>query len=274
MPKAVTALALSSHPGPTIAVTIVTVVLSIGAGLDPWRVVLLGLAMLFGQLSVGFSNDWIDAERDRMVGRTDKPIATGAIPASAVRTAAFISGVIALLLTVPLGWIALLAHVLILFSAWSYNVWLKTSAASVLPFIVSFGSLPLLATLSSATPVFAACWALGAGAMLGIAAHFSNVLPDFAEDRATGVRGLPHRLGRPVSGVVVAVSLAAASGFIVAGSPDPLHWIGLGVSLVLALVCACLVLTRPPTRLLFQLIILGALVDVVLLALSGSGFAA
>ncbi len=110
--------------------------------------------------------------------------------------------------------------------------------------------------------------------MLGIAAHFSNVLPDLDADAATGVHGLPHRMGRRISGIVVAASLVAASGFIVVGSPDVLHWVGLGMSFVLAFVCAYLVLTRPPTRLLFQLIIAGALVDVVLLALSGNGFAA
>ena len=274
MPKAVTALLLSSHPGPSIAVTIVTVVLSIGAGLDPWRVALLAFAMLFDQLSVGFSNDWIDAARDRQSGRTDKPVAAGLISAPAVRTAAFVSAVLSLVLTAPLGLAALVAHTIVLFSAWSYNAWLKNTPISVLPFIVSFGSLPLLATLSSASPVFAAWWAFGAGAMLGIAAHFSNVLPDLDADAATGVHGLPHRMGRRVSGIVVAFALVAASAFIVVGSPDLVHWIGLGVSLVLAIVCAYLVLTRPPTRLLFQLIIVGALVDVVLLAVSGSGFAA
>ena len=53
------ALARSTHPGPTAAVTAVTVVLALGVGLDPWRVLLLAAAMLLGQVSVGLSNDWI-----------------------------------------------------------------------------------------------------------------------------------------------------------------------------------------------------------------------
>ena len=36
---------------------------------------------------------------------------------------------------------------------------------------------------------------MGAAAALGSAAHFVNVLPDLADDAATGVHGLPHRLG-------------------------------------------------------------------------------
>jgi len=31
------------------------------------------------QLSIGWSNDYLDAERDRAVLRSDKPVATGAI---------------------------------------------------------------------------------------------------------------------------------------------------------------------------------------------------
>ena len=71
------ALARSTHPGPGLAVTVVAVLLGVAVGLEPWRVAVLGLAMLFDQVSVGLSNDWIDADRDRAVGRTDKPVARG-----------------------------------------------------------------------------------------------------------------------------------------------------------------------------------------------------
>lgn len=70
-------LLLSSHPGPTATVTVLAVVLGAGSGLGPGRVVLLGVAFLLGQLSIGFSNDWVDAARDRAVERRDKPVARG-----------------------------------------------------------------------------------------------------------------------------------------------------------------------------------------------------
>ena len=66
---------------------------------------------------------------------------------------------------------------------------------SVLPYIVSFGLLPLIVTLALPTPTTAALWAMGMGALLGVAAHFTNVVPDLDDDRRTGVRGLPHLLG-------------------------------------------------------------------------------
>ena len=264
----------SSHPGPGFAVTIVTVVLSIGAGLEPWRVILLGLVMLLNQLSVGFSNDWIDASRDRAAGRTDKPVAAGAISVSTIRISAWVCFAIALVLPLPLGLWAVLVHAVMLISAWHYNAWLKNTPFSVVPFVVSFGLLPAIVTLSLPTPLFAAWWALGAGALLGIAAHFANVLPDFDSDRATGIRGLPHRLGARVSGLVIAVSLASASALLLVGAPDALHWVGFGAGIAIAIVCVVLVLRGRVSRLLFRLIIAAALLDVVLLALSGASLSA
>jgi 4-hydroxybenzoate polyprenyltransferase len=260
----------STHPGPSVAVTLVTVVLAIGAGLAPWQVLLLGLAMLLGQFSVGLSNDWLDAGRDRAAGRSDKPTASGAISVTAVRASAFTTAAIALALTVPLGLWALIAHTLFVVSAWLYNVGLKSTAVSVLPYIVSFGILPAIVTLALPSPAVAAWWALGAGALLGIAAHFANVLPDLEADRATGVRGLPHRLGARASGIVIALSLAAASALLWVGAPDLLHVAGLIVGVALATACVVLVLRGVASRLLFRLIIAAALLDVVLLAVSGS----
>ena len=263
-------LALSTHPGPALAVTLVTIVLSIGVGLEPWRVVILGLAMLFGQASVGLSNDWLDAERDRAVGRSDKPVALGLIPVTTVRSAAFVTATLAIALTLPLG-VATIVHVLFIVSAWGYNLGLKSTWSSVVPYVVSFGILPLLVTSALPEPTPAAWWALGAGALLGVAAHFANVLPDLADDAATGVQGLPHRLGVRTSGVVIAVALGGASTLL---ARSPVLWIGCGLALVLAAFVVVLVFTRPPTRLVFRIIIATALIDVVMLALSGAALIA
>jgi 4-hydroxybenzoate polyprenyltransferase len=256
-------LALSTHPGPAVAVTVATVLLAIGVGMEAWRVALLGLAMLLGQASVGLSNDWIDAERDRAVGRSDKPVALGLISARSAKNAAFATAVAAIALTLPLG-PAFIPHTVFIVSAWGYNLGLKKTALSVLPYIVSFGLLPLVVT--AAIPAWAAWWALGAGALLGVAAHFANVLPDLGDDAVTGVRGLPHRVGVRASGLVIGAALAGASILL---ARSPLLWIGCSVALLLAAIIVVLVFTRPSTRLLFRLIIAAALIDVVMLAISG-----
>ena len=271
MPNRAAALALSTHPGPSLVVTATTVALGIGVGLDPIRAVLLGLAMLLGQASVGLSNDWLDAERDRAVGRTDKPIARGDVSAVAARNAAFTAAALAILLTMPLGWQATIAHLVFLASAWSYNLGLKATWASVLPYVVSFGLLPLIVTLSLPEPRLASLWVMLAGALLGVSAHFANVLPDLADDVATGIRGLPHRLGRQAVGLVIAGALAAASLSIVFGpGPAPVWQYAVFAATVgLAVACAVLVIAGRAARWMFRLIILGALIDVALLALSG-----
>ena len=266
------ALALSTHPGPGVAVSVIAVVLGFGVGLEWWRLLLLGLAFLANQASVGLSNDWIDADRDRAVGRTDKPVAVGRISPTAVRNAAFATAALAIALTVPLGWEATVVHAAFIVSAWSYNAGLKGTVLSVAPYVVSFGMLPLIVTLALPSPALASPWAILAGALLGVSAHFANVLPDLEDDAATGVRGLAHRAGPRTSGLVIAAALAGASGSIVLGLGDPqlYGWIGLILSLALAITCAALVIARRPTRLIFRLIIAGALIDVVLLALSGT----
>lgn len=265
------ALALSTHPGPAIAVTLVAVFLAIGLTLEWWRVLLVGLAVLFNQFSVGLSNDWIDAERDRAVGRTDKPVALGLVTASLVRVAAFGSVAVSLLLTLPLGWLATITQAIFIGSAWAYNAILKKTWFSVVPYVVSFGLLPMIVTLARPQPALAAPWAIALGATLGVAAHFANVLPDLADDARTGVAGLPHRIGRRASGVVIWAVLAA-SGLVAffgqPGRPTVIQSVALLLALGLASGIA-VVLRRPPTRLLFQLIIAAALVNVVVLAFAG-----
>lgn len=270
-PNAVLSFALAAHPGPTVAVTAVAVLLGVGVGLDGARLALLGLVFLLDQASVGLSNDWLDAPRDRVVGRGDKPVALGWISAAAVRTGAFCCAAAAVALTVPLGLAATFVHAVFIASAWAYNLGLKSTPLSVLPYVVSFGLLPLVVTLALPEPKLAAWWAMGVGALLGVAAHFTNVVPDLEDDRRTGVRGLPHALGRVWGGVVTFLALVAAAVLAVGGTgaANAVPWIGFGVTLAIAALGIVLVLTRRPTRLLFRLIIAAALIDVVVLTALG-----
>lgn len=267
----VRALFGSSHPGPGIAVTVVAVLLGVAVGLQPWRVAVLGVAMLLDQTSVGLSNDGIDAERDRAVGRLDKPVARGEISVTTVTVAAWITAAGALAITLPLGLAATAAHAVALGSAWAYNAALKNSPVSVLPYALSFGLLPVIASLARPLPAFPVWWAVAAGALLGVAAHFANVLPDLDDDRETGIRGLPHRIGLRPSIVVTWIALLAAAGAIAVGSNGaavPLA--GFAISAVIAVTGLVLALRRGVGRWLFRLVIAAALIDVAMLVLAGS----
>jgi 4-hydroxybenzoate polyprenyltransferase len=245
--------------------------------LSPLRLVILGLVIITNQASIGWSNDWLDAERDRIVGRQDKPVALGLVRARTVRACAIGAAVASVAVSVLLGPWAAIANTVFIASAWSYNSGLKATPFSVVPYLVSFGLLPQIVSLSRPDAAQAAWWAIGMGALLGAGAHFANVLPDFDDDRRTGVRGLPHRLGRTASGFLVVVSLVAASVLAVVGLDDEVRWVawvGLAATTGIAVACLVLLRTRTPTRLMFSLIILAALINVALLALSGDSLLA
>jgi 4-hydroxybenzoate polyprenyltransferase len=271
MPSKAAALARSSHPGPSVAVTIITVGLGLTVDLDPLRLVILGVSMLAGQLSVGLSNDWIDADRDAAVGRTDKPIANGWIGASAVRNAAFVCAGVMIVVALPLGWLAELVLFVAVGAAWAYNAWLKRSPLSIVPYLIGFGALPAIATLSRPVPVAPALWALGVAALLGGAGHFANTLPDLEDDAATGVRGLPQLLGRRWSSALTYLVLLGASVLEFLGTggfgfvPGEL---GLGAAVIIAIVGGAII--ARPTRWHFRLIILASMIDVVVLIFAGS----
>ena len=55
------------------------------------------------------------------------------------------------------------------------------------------------------------------GALLGVGAHLLNALPDLADDEATGVRGLPQRLGAARVRLLAPLILLAGSVVAVAG---------------------------------------------------------
>src|SRR3954447_9256437 len=70
-------LAKACHPQPTVAVTALTTVLFLSAGNTALACLIGALAILTGQLSIGWSNDLTDRGRDVAAHRSDKPLATG-----------------------------------------------------------------------------------------------------------------------------------------------------------------------------------------------------
>lgn len=255
----------ATHPGPSLVVTVLSLALGVAAGLELWRIVVLVAAVFLGQVSVGLSNDSIDLFRDATVGRPDKPLVRGDTRVRTAWIAAFVTLGAAVILSAVLGWGMLIAHVIALASAWSYNAGLKSTLASLLPFLVSFGIFPSLATLSAADPEPAALWAAFAGAMLGAAVHLTNVLPDLDDDRRTGVRGLPHRIG-PAASVILAVAgiviaaIAVLVGSLIEGA-SPFAMIPFAV-VVTAIAAAVLMRMRRrgPDRTGFRLVMTAALV--------------
>lgn len=257
------ALLVASHPGPGLVVTALATMLAVAAD-QPWSTVLvLALAVLAGQLTIGWVNDLLDAGRDRVVGRADKPLATGDLGPRVVVGALVVAGLACVALSLAAGWRGGLVHlVLLVGSAQAYNLGLKATAASWVPYAVAFGSLPAVASLAGPDPALPPWWAVCAGAALGVGAHVLNALPDLDDDARTGVRGLPHRLGVARARPLAAGLLVIASVVVVLGPGAPPTWAWVALVVVVALAVWTLVgRGRGP----FWAAAATALVDVVLL---------
>lgn len=265
------ALLKASHPLPALAVTLVTAGLAATTDRPLAAVLTIAAAIFAGQLSVGWLNDLVDAPRDALAGRSGKPLAAGELEPAAVRWAFAVSAPAAVLLTLFSGLPATGAHLAALLSAWAYDLGVKATAFSVVPFAISFGLLPSIVSLGQPGAPFPPLWLTAAAASLGCAAHFVNVLPDLADDAATGVRGLPHRLGPLASKLAAAALVLTTSALLAFGPPGPPGTLVLAaVPFAAAVLTAGLLLgRRPGSRAAFRAVLLVALVDVLLLLHTG-----
>ncbi|MFI2488721.1 UbiA family prenyltransferase [Promicromonospora kroppenstedtii] len=269
-------LVLASHTAPALVVTGLACALSAALGSGAAAAALVTVAVGAGQLSVGWSNDWIDAPRDLAVHRADKPVVAGLVSARLLRWAAFAALAVCVVASLAVGVVAGAAHLLAVAGAWAYNARLKSTVWSWLPYALSFGLLAVFVVLAAPGPRVPAAWAVVAAALLGTGAHVANTLPDLEDDAATGVRGLPHRLGRRVSGVLAPALLAAAVGVVVAGPagpPAPAAWAGGAVAFVLAVAAGVVAVARPHSRAPFGLSMGVAVVCVALLGLAAGDLA-
>ncbi len=261
----------ASHPEPVLAVTLVTTLLAFAAGRGFHAGALCAAAAFAGQLSVGWSNDFMDAQLDHAHGRADKPIVTGAVSRRLVGVAAVLALCAAVPLSLACGTAAAGAHFVGLGSAYLYNGGLKRTPLSVVPYAVAFGLLPAFITLGPPPNHFPAAWATLAGALAGAGAHFTQALPDIERDRGSGVFGLPAMVGPRLSAVMGAVLLAGAASVVALGAPSPALNIALLATVVL-MVGTVVATLLGRLRIAFRLTMSAAAVVALAIVLGGASF--
>jgi 4-hydroxybenzoate polyprenyltransferase len=267
-------LAGSCHPGPVVAVTSLMAALAVTAGQSVARCVLTAAAVLTGQLSVGWCNDAFDARRDIAVGRRGKPVADGTVGVTEVWVAAYAALALCVPLSFACGLWAGAVHLTGVAAAWAYDLRLKATAWSWVPYAVGFAALPAFVALGLPGQPWPAWWVVTAGALLGVGAHLGDVLPDIRGDLATGVRGWPHRLGPDGARLLLPVPLVAASAVLVLGPAGPPgRWGVAALAVALLVAVAGTVLERVRERAAFAAAVAVAVVDVALLLLRGDGIA-
>ncbi len=246
----------------------------LGSGISWDRSLLIFVVVLLQQISVGLSNDWLDYQKDQMAGRNDKPTVNGTVKVSELRAGAIAAAVLAQTSAFIFGPAAALVMFGMLVAGWAYNLVMKSNWTSFIPYAVGFGLIPIFVGLASTQPFWAQAWVVLAAALLGVSAHFANVLPDIEADRLTGVRSLPHILGQKLSALAIAITAPSATVIVVTQSANlnPLAaTIGLVSNLGIVGLASLLSLRKDPPRSAFLLLILASLINVVLLMLGSGG---
>ena len=209
------------HPFPSLVVTVVTVAFAFVADGTPdaATVAMLGAGMLCFQFAIGVANDVVDFDDDR-AAKPWKALPRGIASrrAGVVLAAGFAGGGMAITSGLPfLSWLVGLAG---LACGLVYDVQLKRTALSWLPFAIAFPLVPVWVFTALDRWDALLWWALLLGPLLGLALHLANQAPDVP--RETHVRGLAHRLGTERSanlslGLVGLAGAVAALVLLVAG---------------------------------------------------------
>ncbi|CAB4951326.1 unannotated protein [freshwater metagenome] len=260
----------SSHPIPCLAVASFAALFAFVNSLSLGRSSLIFLAVLLQQISVGLSNDWLDAKRDKAAGRTDKPTVNGLVQVSQIRAGSLIAAGLAELVASLIGFGPAVVMLLMLIFGWAYNVGMKNNWSSAIPYALGFGSVPVFTSLAAPQPYWVPTWVVVVSALLGVSAHFANALPDMIADKLTGVNALPHILGQRISALVIAGTAMLATLLTVSQSPHLALAVAVaGVAITVGLVgfASVLSLRAKPPRVVFPLLILASLTNVILVVL-------
>ena len=226
------------HPAPAATVVALSAVLgailSAQSGLDPgWRLALTTLAVAGSQIMTGALNDWADRDRDR-VAQPSKPIPSGAVTAGVALVVAGVGVALQLGASLPLGPVPLLLGATASVSAVAYNLWLSRTPLSVLPYLISFGLLPLWVAAGVGVDLARVAVAPLIVGPFAAAAHLANTLRDFDGDARLGSRNLAQTLGRAAAFrlawvLAMAVGLGAGAALLLGGGPVPPASVGLGL---------------------------------------------
>jgi 4-hydroxybenzoate polyprenyltransferase len=215
----VAALVRLVHPFPSILDGVVVAAVAVVAGASAVDASRLGLAMTALQFGIGATNDIVDAPRDAG-HKPRKPIPAGLVSRPVARVVAVAGFALGIVLSAPSGPPTAALAVTVAGIGLAYDLRLKGTAWSWLPFAVGIPILPVfgwLGTTGTLPPVFGILVpvAVVAGAALAIA----NALADIERDRAAGTVSVATALGAGrawavqagLIGVVVGAALTSAA---------------------------------------------------------------
>jgi 4-hydroxybenzoate polyprenyltransferase len=204
--RAISAYARAAHFGPTMLITTISFLLASRLWWEGPAYV-IAFTVFLGQLLIGWSNDIYDYQDDLKHNRVNKPLVSGQLKIEKLRRATFILlpfAVIANLLG-PLGLKGGAVYLLGVGCGIAYNFYFKFRITSALAYFIALAALP--ASIFYAVDRNPPLWVLASSSLLGVAFHFANVLKDLSADRDSQIGGLPQRVGKRTSLIIIAVLL-------------------------------------------------------------------
>jgi 4-hydroxybenzoate polyprenyltransferase len=206
----------AAHPFPlalVLALTALVGIASTDGELDEGRLALALVAMALSQLAIGWSNDYLDRETDA-AQQPWKPVPSGLVRAELMPPAIGAVLVGSLAVGALLGLTPLLLLVAGTACGLAYNLGLKDTRLSAVPFVVALALLPAYVWASLDVYRDGFLWLYAVGTPPALAAHLANTIPDIEGDAAAGRGGLAVRLGR--RGSVVTVGVCLLLGLVIA----------------------------------------------------------
>lgn len=241
------------HPFPVAMNAVAAVAFAMLAvrGWPGGRAVIVIVAAIVGsQATVGVVNDLRDRDLDAVTKPT-KPLVAGRVTVRGAIALGVMTLAVALGAGLALGRVSLLFVIAMTAAGLAYDLWLKRTTASFLPYILGLPLLPLWAWTSvrDAPPRLWLTYPLGV--LVGFGLHLANALPDAETDASFGVRGIVQVVGVRNSVLLSLGSFAATLAVVTAltaARRDGATIVLISVAAVLLLGAAVSAVVRPTVR--------------------------
>lgn len=153
------------------------------------------LGMIFAQSAIGISNEVSDYELDA-VSKPWRAIPAGFISLGTAKLLAGIATALGLLFAAMISYPSMLLLALGVSMGVLYNIKLKRSILSWLPYAIAYPLIPIWVWLSLGKLEPSMLIIYPVSLPLTFAIHLCNQLRDFDEDAAMGIRSVSHYLGK------------------------------------------------------------------------------
>jgi 4-hydroxybenzoate polyprenyltransferase len=195
---------LLPHLAPVLVVELATAAFTViawGGTPPPGLLVTLLLAMLGGQLAIGAINELVDLPYDAQA-KPEKPLVRGDVTIRGAQAMAVVGLVMMTAIGATLGFPAFALLALGTGLGIAYDLWLKRTPWSWLPYFLALPLLPVWVFVALGKPATVLLLLYPLGALPTVGVHLAQSLPDVVSDRAAGLRTASSRLGFALTFVV------------------------------------------------------------------------